>query len=286
MLKRVLKEPLVHFIAIAVGIFVLYGVAQHGADGRRRTASSSPAPGSSSSQRSSPRPGSARLPAEELKGLVDGYVKEEIYVREAYALGIDQDDTVIRRRLQQKMEFLNDAEIDAVAPTDAELEAYLKAHADHYRVEPLTAFEQVFLNPEKRGDAIDRDAAEILAGLLRDPDADWATSRRSDAAPAGLSAHRRKPSIDNSFGAGFADGLKDMAPGVWSGPVPSSYGLHVVRVTAREAGRLPDLAEVRDAVARDWGNEKRKAIEKQRFDALLARYEVVIEDPAKTVAAQ
>ena len=200
-------------------------------------------------------------------------------------LGSTRDDTVIRRRLQQKMEFLNDAEIDARRTTDAELEAYLKAHADHYRVEPLTAFEQVFLNPEKRGDAIDRDAAEILAGLLRNPDADWANLGDPTLLPPAFPL-TTQTSIDNSFGAGFAEGLKDMMPGVWSGPVPSSYGLHVVRVTAREAGRLPDLAEVRDAVTRDWGDEKRKAIEKQRFDALLARYEVVIEDPSKTVSAQ
>lgn len=284
LLKRLLKEPLVHFIAIAVALFVLYGVLN-------KTPAEIPdrivITGARIEQLAAVFAKTWQRPpsAEELKGLVDGYVKEEIYVREAYTLGIDQEDTVIRRRLQQKMEFLNDAEIDEVAPTDAELEAYLKAHADNYRVEPMTAFEQVFLNPEKHGDAIDRDAAAILAGLLRDPDADWANLGDPTLLPPAFPL-TVETSIDDSLGAGFADGLKDMAPGVWSGPVPSSYGLHVVRVTAREAGRLPDLAEVREALARDWGEEKRKETEKERFDALLARYEVVIEDPSKVAAAQ
>ena len=208
MLKRLLKEPLVHFIAIAVGIFVLYGALNTSpteAPDRIVVTGARVAQLASVFAKTWQRPPSA----EELKGLVDNYVKEEIFVREAYALGIDRDDTVIRRRLQQKMEFLNDAEIDAVAPTDAELEAYLKAHADHFRVEPMTAFEQVFLNPEKRGDAIDRDAAAILAGLLRDPKADWATLGDPTLLPPAFPL-TGMTSIDNTFGAGFADGLKDM----------------------------------------------------------------------------
>ncbi len=284
MLKRLLKEPLVHFAAVAAGLFLLYAALN---TAPMETPDRIVVTQARIEQLAAvfAKTWQRQPSAAELKGLVDGYVKEEVFVRQAYAIGMDRDDTVIRRRLQQKMEFLNDAEIDAVAPTDAELDAYLETHADRYRVEPLTAFEQVFLSPEKRGNAVDRDAADILAGLVRGSSANWTELGDPTLLPAVIPL-TDEPRIDGSFGAGFADSLEGMALGVWSGPVPSSYGLHVVRVTAREAGRLPDVAEVREAVARDWGEEKRKAVEKERFDALLSRYEVVIEEPAKTVAAQ
>ena len=94
--------------------------------------------------------------------MIDEQVKEEIYVREALALGLDKDDTVIRRRLRQKMELLSDAGADALSPTDAELEAYLKAHPETFAVDPAIAFQQVFLNPERQGAGIDQDRGRIL----------------------------------------------------------------------------------------------------------------------------
>ena len=283
MLNRLLREPLVHFIAVALCIFALYGVLNRS---QPETPDRIVITGARIEQlaglfaKTWQRPPSA----EELKGLIDDHVKEEIFVREALALGLDKDDTVIRRRLRQKMEFLYDVEIEALDPTDAELDAYLNAHADQFRVEPMTAFQQIFLNPEKRGESIDRDAAAILATLRADPEADWATLGDPTLLPPELPPSG-KTSIDDTFGGGFAEALDTMAPGQWAGPVASSYGLHLVRVTKREAGRIPALAEVRDAVVREWSNDKRKSVEEQRFEALLKRYDVVIEDVTKATPA-
>ena len=89
--------------------------------------------------------------AEEWQGLIRQRVHEEVYYREALALGLDKDDLIIRRRLQQKMEFISDDVAARPQPTDAELQAYLQAHPDPFRVDPRFTFRQVFLNPDKRG---------------------------------------------------------------------------------------------------------------------------------------
>jgi thioredoxin-like negative regulator of GroEL len=112
----------------------------------------------------------------ELKGLIDDFVTEEMYVREALALGLDIDDTVIRRRLRQKMEFMTSADIDALTPTDADLQAYLDAHPDAFSEAPQVGFQQVNLNPDRHRETMDQDAAALLEALRADPEAD---SRRS-----------------------------------------------------------------------------------------------------------
>ena len=157
MLGRVLREPLTHFIGLALAIFLLYGVVNRSAEPKADeivVTSAKIEQLGGLFTKTWQRPPSAQ----ELKGLIDDYVKEEIYNREALLLGLDRDDTVIRRRLRQKMEFLVDAEVDAMTPTDAELEVYLKANADQFRIAPMMAFEQIYLSPEKRGDRIDADA--------------------------------------------------------------------------------------------------------------------------------
>jgi hypothetical protein len=218
--------------------------------------------------------------AQDLKGLIDDYVKEEIYNREALLLGLDKDDTVIRRRLRQKMEFLVDAEVDALTPTDAELEMYLKANADQFRIAPMMAFEQIYLSPAKRGVRIDADAQGMLNEVRENAQADPAKLGDQTLLPSTFPL-AAKATITQTFGGTFADELETIPEQQWSGPVSSSYGLHLVRVTERRGGRNPVLSEVRDAVVREWSNAKRKALEAERIEALLKRYNVTIESTDK-----
>jgi parvulin-like peptidyl-prolyl isomerase len=95
-----------------------------------------------------------------------------------------------------------------------------------------------------------------------------------------------KMSIVQMFGREFADALNKATTGQWTGPVKSAFGLHIVRVTERKAGRIPTLGEVRDIVVREWSNEKRKAIEEARFNQLLQRYQVRIESPPQARAGR
>jgi hypothetical protein len=279
MLGRVLREPLTHFTGLALAIFIFYGVVNRSAQPKVDeiiVTSAKVEQLGSLFTKTWQRPPSAQ----ELKGLIDDYVKEEIYNREALLLGLDKDDTVIRRRLRQKMEFLVDAEVDALTPTDAELEIYLKANADQFRIAPMMTFEQIYLSPAKRGDRIDADARGMLDQVRGNPQVDPARLGDQTLLPSMLSL-AAKAMINQTFGGTFADELEKLPANQWSGPVPSSYGLHLVRVTERKEGRSPALSEVRDAVAREWSNTRRKALEAERIEALLKRYNVTMESTDK-----
>jgi hypothetical protein len=280
-MKRIIREPLLHFAVLALLIFGAYRALSPA--GPQSNPDSIVVSAGKIEQmaaifaRTWQRPPSP----EELKGLIDDYVTEEIYVREALALGLDTDDTVIRRRLRQKMEFMTSADVDALTPTDAELQAYLDAYPDTFSEAPQVGFQQVYLNPDRHRETMDQDAAALLEALRADPEADTSVLGDASLLPYELpltSVGR----IDRIFGSEIAASVAQAEPGVWTGPVASPYGLHLIRVTTRSPGRLPALAEIRDEVLREWSNAKRQDLEAARLAELLGRYEVRIDDgPAK-----
>jgi hypothetical protein len=276
MFGRLLKEPLVHFLAFALIVFAAYHILAPSADGGRSgrivvTAAKVEQIASRFAQIWQRPPA-----AQELKGLIDEEVKEEIYVREAIALGLDKDDTVIRRRLRQKMELLSDAGADALSPTEAELEAYLKSHPETFAVDPAISFQQIFLNPQRQGAAIEQTAESILNTLKANPEIEAATLGDASLLPIEMPLTSLK-SIGHVFGSEFADAIGKAKEGLWIGPIASGFGLHIVRVSEHQEGRVPALTEVRDAVLREWSNDKRKQLESERLAALLSRYEVTVE---------
>lgn len=282
MLKRLFQEPLTHFLALALAIFVLFGALNR---------SEEPAPdlivvtGAKIEQLTGLfAKARQRTPtAAEIKGLIDDHIREEILYREALTLGLDKDDTVIRRRLRLKMEFLNQAEADGASPTEAELETYLKANPARFEIDPQLAFRQVFLSPERRGDMIDRDAAAMLEALRSNTAADPVALGDATMLPFELPL-TSKLSIAQIFGTGFAEALAKAEPGAWTGPIRSSFGAHLVNVGEHRPGRAATLAEARDAVLREWTNERRQRMEDQRLAARLQRYKVRIEMPQPNLA--
>ena len=276
MLKRLLREPLVHFLALALLIFAVHGLLRGDADHPDKIVVSASkieqmATVFTKTWQRSPT-------ADELKGMIDDYVKEEVLVRQALELGLDRDDTVVRRRLRQKIEFLNAADAVPVTVTDPELEAYLAANPAAFATDAKLAFEQVFLNPARHGDTMARDAAALLAELRSNDMADPASLGDVSLLPAAVQL-TSKAAIDQMFGGALADGLEKAPLGQWTGPLASSFGLHLVRVTEHRPGRVPQLADIRDEVAREWENARRSELEQQRFGELLARYEVSVEAP-------
>lgn len=274
-LRRLLREPLLHFLVLALAIFAIYGLIGRWRAEETDRIEVTPA---RIEQLATLFAATWQRPpaAEELKGLIDDYVKEEIYYREAKKLGLDVEDTVVRRRLRLKMEFLNDAGVDSLVPSDADLQAYLRRNPAKFETGPETAFEQVFLNPQKRSDRIDQDAGAILASLNSASHADFMSLGDATLLPAELPLSSGA-AIGQTFGMEFAEAMNGLPVGVWAGPVASSFGFHIVRVAERKPGRVPLLAEVRDAVAREWANDKRKELEERSFNELLKRYSVVIE---------
>jgi hypothetical protein len=274
MLRALFKEPLLHFLLIALAIFAVQGLV---ADGRTRAPDAIVVSAPKIEQmatlftRTWHRPPSA----DELKGLIDDHVKEEIFVRQALELGLDKDDTVVRRRLRQKMEFLNEADAETLEATEAELQAYLDANPDAFRVGRMLAFQQVYLNPLWHGETIDADAAALLKRLQAEPGADRSALGDPTLLPAELPVSD-DASIGQTFGFDFAGVLDESPVGVWTGPVASTFGVHLVRVTERVPAQTPKLDEVREAVVREWTNAKRRELQEQRFAELLKGYTVTV----------
>ena len=287
-MKRILREPLLHFLLIGTVIFAAYGfVSKRGSN----------QPGKiviSAGQLAAMAEGFARTwrrppTSAEIEGLIKDRVQEEVYCREAMALGLDKDDTIIRRRLRQKIEFVTDDIAALAEPTDEELSAYLKAHADTFGVQRQFTFSQVYLNPERHGENLARDSEQLLAQLRQASD----KANVSELGDSFLLEHKFQSlpasEIAKQFGEKFAAKLGELSPGQWHGPVESGYGVHLVWINERTEGRLPALAEVRDAVRREWANARRLESNEKFYQELLKRYTVIIEraEPltAKTVAA-
>jgi hypothetical protein len=268
-----LGEPLLHFFVLGAVIFAVYAWLGGPDPGSRRIrvergAQQSLAAAFERAWRRPPTPA-------ELAGLVDDHVREEILVREARALGLEQGDAIVRRRLRQKVELLAAGFGAPGEASEADLADFLRRHPERYRIEPRVSFRHVFLSRERRGAAVEADAARLLAALAAGR-ADPAASGDPLLLPSEL---RDAPLSDvaRQLGDGFAARVAALAPGGWSGPIESAYGLHLVRLAARSEGREPALAEVRDAVLRDWQAAQAEAAREAYYQALRAGYEVVVE---------
>lgn len=286
-MRKLLKEPLLHFLLLGAAIFAAHHFLS--------------SPNSDTPDRIIVTQGKIenlaltftrtwqRPPTEqELQGLIRDYVREEVAYREARALGLDQDDTIIRRRLRQKLEFVSNDLIAQVEPTDAELQSFLNSHAEKFKAEPQYSFRQIFFNPERHGDHLKTDAGEILAALQQK-----SGQSDEDIAKLGdtflLDQHFQNVTssdISRMFGEPFAADLSTVPPGQWQGPFESGYGLHLVYVQNRVDGRLPAMNEVRDVVQREWANTKQQEGNEKFYQMLLGRYTVTIEKPPEKVQAK
>jgi hypothetical protein len=271
---------LLHFLVLGAALFGLFGMVD-------RNNSEAPAKIIVSASRvATLADGFARTwrrpPTEqELQGLVDDYIRDEVFYREGRAAGLDRDDAVIRRRVRQKMEFLAEDMADA-EPSEGQLAAHLASNPEQFRTEDRLTFHQVFLSATRRGSALHDDARQIADTLIR-------TSALEDTATLGdpflLGDEFREMSqsdIARTFGEGFGKRLSAIAPGRWQGPIPTSFGLHFVLVDERTKGSLPPLDSVREAVQREWLNARRIEAEQKLYRTLRDRYQIVVETLPKS----
>lgn len=275
-LKALLREPLVHFFVLGLavfGLFYLFDDAPPATEKQTIVVSIDTANRLVSEFKTTWR----RPPEpEELNRLIAHYVREEVYVREATALGLDRGDAIIRRRLQLKMEFLTEAGAEAVDPDDATLAAHMADHPERFARAPLLAFEQVFLD--------DNMPEEIVLELKErlELGANHQVTSRPSLLPPELSASPPQV-IDSTFGTGFSQVLLGLPVGEWSGPVASSFGQHLVRVSDRRDGGPPPLAEVRSRVLQDWRTTFAADLREQRYEALRSRYEITVPDAVEVL---
>jgi hypothetical protein len=279
-----LREPLLHFLLVGAALFLLYEAASGGRTEAPREIVISAARVEALAENFATvwmRPPTAV----ELKGLVDDYVAEEVYYREAVAMGLDRDDTVIRRRLRQKMEFISEDIANSVEPSDVQLQQYLAANAGKFARPAEISFQQVYLNAGRRGASVRADAEKLLAELQagRGP-ADPAEAGDTTLLPATMEAASPQ-AIANAFGQEFAQQVDEAPVGQWSGPIESAFGLHLVRVDERVAAKSPTLVEIRPVVLREWQAEQRRTQNQSFLAKLRDKYQVRIEGPAAELYA-
>ncbi len=273
-----LKEPLLHFLALGALIFIYYEFNTTDAPADDEIIVST-----AQQQRliDSFSVTWKRHPTQkEFEGVVKDWIREEVAYREAVAMGLDSDDTIIRRRLRQKLEVLAEDIVSIVEPTRNELQSFLAANQGDYLEEPSYTLRQVFFSTDSRGTSAQQDAEQALlllqAGgppvnpdLLGDP----------ISLPRSLEKERLS-AIAAQFGRDFATAVSEAEPGGWQGPLRSAYGLHLVFIDEYIPDRALTYEEAERSVRRDWENQQREAAINQLYERLSAKYTITIEEPA------
>jgi len=283
-LKKILSNPLFHFLILTLLIYVVYGffgVKQNTDSERTIVVTQSTINWLEESWEKL----WIRPPTEnEMDGLIDQYIRETILYREALNMGLDKDDVIIRRRLAQKFEFLTQDLIQAPEPSDEKLTVYFNENIDKYKKPDLTTFTHIFFDPDKREEKTLKDAeqSKIKLNKLEQPtegiDQFGDTFMLQSYYP-----ERTEQEILKLFGSEFAKAVSEEIPtGEWYGPVLSGYGTHLVYVDRRIQTPEPQFDALRELVIEDWKEKKRQEINDNFYKNLIARYNIIIEKPDDT----
>lgn len=266
------REPLVHFLLIGAVLFLVFGLRQDedGAAPNRIQVDN----GQVEQFVARFKRTWLRSPTDsELTGLIDGYIRDEVYYREALAMGLDQNDAVVRQRMRMKLEFLLEDLAAEQAVSDELLNAFMQRNPDKFRLETQLSFDHVYLNPDNR---------QELAGDLK-----AVLARLQNGAPPETEGDRllvsptyetvSESEIRRIFGKSFAQQLVELDPGGWIGPFYSGYGAHLVKVSAKQEGRSLTLEEIRAEVEYEYLVERRQELKDATYRKLREGYEIVID---------
>jgi len=191
----------------------------------------------------------------------------------ALALGMERTDPVVRRRLVQRAERILVAATAPAEPGQAELEAYLETHAQTFTRPARYRFAHVFLSADQRSSRLDRDAGRLLAELRREARAPDQITALGDPFPLsqqlGPWSARQ---IAKQLGPEFARQMAELAPGRWSGPVTSAYGLHLVWLRDVIPETRPSVEEVRGRLTQALREQRERRALRAGLDRLRRHY--------------
>lgn len=219
---------------------------------------------------------------QEMAGLVESFIREEVLYREALAMGLDRDDTVVRRRLAQKIEFLAQDLATQGEPGDAELRTFFAENSEKFEIPATVTFSHVYVNLDTRGEGAFDDAERILTELRAGADPTQLGDRFM------LQSHYAdvtQQGVARNFGNQFAESIFALEPGSWTGPVQSGYGIHLVRIEGRDKAYLPPLEEVRLRVRDEFISNRRREVDELFYERLREGYEITIEEPGDPPAS-
>lgn len=278
LLRRVLTEPLLHFVLLGGLCFFLHRFVQRGevtspeqiVVDRERIAALA-----AEYERVWQRPPND----DDLRHMVDGWVRDEVLYREGLAAGLDTDDSIVRRRVVQKMKVL--AEGMAVdVPAESELRSWFEKHSKAYETEPTFSLKQVYFDPQKH--AADLDAVVARARTVLEAGASTPVGERT-MLPSKLE-EASASEVARTFGSQFVQSLSTLSEGHWEGPIQSGFGVHLVKLETRTPAGIPEFSRVRQAVERDFMRERTAQASEAFYRAARARYDVQIE-PGGTIVS-
>jgi hypothetical protein len=207
---------------------------------------------------------------QELRGLVTDYLKERLLAQEARQLGLDENDTVVRRRLAQKMEFLVQDTARLAEPGEDELRQVYAAHRDNYTTPDHISFHQIYFKHE----------AGARQGLK-----ELRTSGTGDAGdPILLEREYIRTdlqTVTSLFGPKFAERVFTLESGPWQGPIESGYGFHLVRISERVPAKARPFDEVRNQVLNEWHRSQQAKFQAQFFSELMKKYDIIVDESVK-----
>lgn len=275
------REPLLHFLIAGAVLFGAYAWLNRGGDDAAGSAARTVRITAAEVEwlkqiwaRQWQRPPSES----ELKGLVADYLKEELLAREARALKLDENDTVVRRRLAQKMEFIVQDTAQLAEPSEDELRRLYDSHRERFQSPARVSFTHVYFNRDRRGARAVADARVALQRL----------SQRASASDVGdrfLAQYdfndADEQAVASVLGQEFARRVLALEPGRWQGPIESGYGLHLVRVAKKHAAQPREFAAVRSELLDLWRLQREQEGREQYFAALLKKYDVVVDESVK-----
>src|SRR5262245_58713396 len=276
MIGGLLREPLLQFLGLGLLLFLAYqtlhptaappsGRIEITPDDVRQIALAWMAQG-----RPAPTP-------DQMQALVDSRVREDILYREAIALGLDKGDTIVRRRMAQKMDFLFEDVAALHEPTDDELRQWFGTHAERFTRPPRATFRHVYFSPDRRGANTRDDATRALGTLAgKAMDAPEIHTMGDPFMFQDYYGDRTPEDIAKTFGPGFARELFAVTPGGWAGPIESGYGWHLVWIDTFVPARVPLLEEVGAEVKAAWMEEQRAELREKTYEAMRTRYEVLV----------
>ena len=287
-IKRWLREPLLHFLLIGIALFAVYAYAHRGRGGIE-----------------SPRQIALTLddlrqmdmyfesqwhrqptPAE-FQAMVEDRVREEVLYREALAMGLDKDDTIVKRRMAQKMQFLAEDVAAAHEPSTAELKAWFDKNSNKFALPSRYSFRHLYFSPDKRGKKAQEDATKTLGKIAGQPeDSKLAVSLADRFMFQDYYGDRAPEALAKEFGPQFVVALEKLKPGSWQGPIESGYGWHLVFVDTVIPGRIPAFEEMEPDVKTAWLGEQKATAWQKACAEMRAKYTVLLPAPSDKEAAQ
>jgi hypothetical protein len=276
---RLFKEPLIQFLIIGAAIYGAYAMFATPEENFRDTlvhVDSNRINGFISEWEAR----WSRPPTrEEIDGLIQSYIKEDVLYRQAVAMGLNEDDPITRRRMAQKLEFLTSDLAMMIQPAEGELERYFSDNSEAYRAPDRMTFSQVFFDPDSRGNSTLKDAAEALLELQ----AAGVPTEESMQVGDGFMLQSDFVSVTateaaRQMGSGFVEAVVQLEPGSWHGPVLSGYGVHLVYVYSYKKSPPAVFEEVQAAVLENWQLEQREQFNADFLRNLKERYEIVIDE--------